>query len=77
MINAAWATLEALAERWPLTSPGGQDTRTDGIAGAGGQGGRRQEWDMTAMFCFFLLAMPQVILDPSSPTRDGTLALCS
>ena len=32
---------------------------------------------MTAMFCFFLLAMPQVILDPSSPTRDGTLALCS
>lgn len=25
---------------------------------------------MTAMFCFF--AMPQVMLDPSSPSRDGT-----
>ena len=43
---------------------------------AGRQGGRRQEWDMSAMV-FFFLAVPQVMLDPSSPTRDGTPALCS
>lgn len=39
MKNAVWTASEASEERWPLTSPKGQDTRTDGGVGAGDREG--------------------------------------